>query len=312
MKIIFLGSPLFSVNVLKQLLSDGNHTVLAAVCQPDKKGNRNKMTSCEVKKFAIDNGIPVFDWENINDHVEKLKSIGSDVLVTAAYGQMLSQNVLNVAKYGVINVHGSLLPKLRGASPVQRAVMEGWNETGVTIVKSVLKMDAGPYLSQAKVEILPTDTADSVFDKMAVVGGRLLAETLTELEEGRATYTEQDLNEVTFCKKIKAQEEKIDWTQPANVVSARIRGLSSNPSAYTYFGGKRFKVFNCVLADGNQSDKRAGEITYTKKQLLVTCGDGNTLSLTDVQAAEGKRMRAADFLNGLKARPDAFSDEEGL
>lgn len=308
MKIVFLGSPLFSVNVLKQILADRNHVVSAVVCQPDKKGNRNKIVSCDVKKFALANGICVFDWDNVNEHVDELKKIGADALVTAAYGQMLSQQVLDVAKYGVINVHGSLLPKLRGASPVQRAIMQGWSETGVTIVKSVLKMDAGPYYAQEKIEILPTDTADVVFEKMAMVGGRLLAKTLTDLQDGNAVLTEQDAAQVTFCKKIKAEEEKIDWSCPAAAVSAVIRGLSSNPAAYTYFGGKRIKIFNCIEADGVALTKSAGEIVYEKKRLLVACGDGNFLSLTDVQAADGKRMKTTDFLNGLKSRPSAFDD----
>lgn len=311
MKVILLGAPNFAVNVLKELLKS-HHQVIGVVCQPDKKGNRNKLTPCAVKTFSKSQNLQVYDWEDINqaENVQKLQSLNPDVLVTAAYGQMLKIPVLELAPHGVINVHGSLLPKLRGASPVQHAIIEGETVTGVTIVKSVLKMDAGPLLLQASTEILPTDTADLLFDKLSVLGGELLVQALTLLEQGKAVFLEQDQSQVTFCKKIKATDEKIDWTLPATQVSAFIRGLSSNPGAFSYFGDKRIKIYNCVLASPPTEKKgAAGEIFYTKKQLFVFCGDGQALSITDLQLAESKRMRTVDFLNGLKTKPQSFSIE---
>jgi len=312
MKVIFLGAPLFAVNVLKEILNS-NHKVVGVVCQPDKKGNRNKMTPCEVKTFAQQNGLPVFDWAKINDepNVETLHSLNADVMVTAAYGQMLSQQVLDVTPNGVINVHGSILPKLRGASPIQHAIIDGEKTTGVTIVKSVLKMDAGDILLQEETEISTTDTADDLFSRLSVMGGKLLVKALTQLENNEIQFRPQEEKLVTFCKKIKAEQEIIDWQQNAHDVSCLIRGLSSNPGAYTYLGGKRLKVYNCIQVDAPVDRVgNAGEIIYTKKQMYVFCGDGKTLSLTDVQMAESKRMRIADFLNGLKVRPEAFDKRE--
>ena len=312
MKVIFLGAPLFAVNVLRELLA-GSHQVVGVVCQPDKKGNRNKMTPCDVKIFAQQNDLPVFDWANINEeqNLRTLASLDADVMVTAAYGQMLSQQVLDLTPHGVINVHGSLLPKLRGASPVQRAIIDGETSTGISIVKTVLKMDAGPVLMQARTEISSTDTADDLFLRLSQMGGKLLCQALTALQEGRAEFTEQDAQQVTFCKKIKAEQELIDWSQSAFAVSCLIRGLSSNPGAYTYLGGKRLKIYNCTLSEPpTTAQGNAGEIVYTKKQMYVYCGDGKTLSITDLQMAESKRMRISDFLNGLKVRPDAFDKQE--
>ena len=310
MKVIFLGAPLFAVNVLKEILNS-QHQVVGVVCQPDKKGNRNKMTPCDVKTFALLNDIPVFDWANINEqqNVNTLKELNADVMVTAAYGQMLSQEVLDITKYGVINVHGSLLPHYRGASPIQSAIIDGQQSTGVTIVKSVLKMDAGPILAKVETPIANNDTADDLFLRLSVMGGKLMVKVLDDLQNDKIEFVPQDEQKVTFCKKIKAEQEKIDWQKDAVKVSCLIRGLSSNPGAYTYLGGKRLKIYNAVIVD-NPIDqvKNAGQIVYTKKQMYVFCGDGKVLSLTDLQMAESKRMRTADFLNGLKVRLDSFDD----
>lgn len=310
MKVIFLGAPLFAVNVLKEILNS-QHQVVGVVCQPDKKGNRNKMTPCDVKAFALLNDIPVFDWANINEqqNVNTLKKLDADVMVTAAYGQMLSQEVLDITKYGVINVHGSLLPHYRGASPIQSAIIDGHKTTGITIVKSVLKMDAGPILAQSQIDIANTDTADDLFLRLSVMGGKLMVKVLDDLQQNAVEYLPQDEQQVTFCKKIKAEKEKISWQDDAFKVSCLIRGLSSNPGAYTYLGGKRLKIYNAIEVD-NPIDqvKSAGQIIYTKKQMYVFCGDGKVLSLTDLQMAESKRMRTVDFLNGLKVRLDSFDD----
>ncbi|MBR5250604.1 MAG: methionyl-tRNA formyltransferase [Clostridia bacterium] len=310
MKVIFLGAPLFAVNVLKEILNS-QHQVVGVVCQPDKKGNRNKMTPCDVKTFALLNDIPVFDWANINEqqNVNTLKELNADVMVTAAYGQMLSQEVLDITKYGVINVHGSLLPHYRGASPIQSAIIDGQQSTGVTIVKSVLKMDAGPILAKVETPIANNDTTDDLFLRLSVMGGKLMVKVLDDLQNDKIEFVPQDEQKVTFCKKIKAEQEKIDWQKDAVKVSCLIRGLSSNPGAYTYLGGKRLKIYNAVIVD-NPIDqvKNAGQIVYTKKQMYVFCGDGKVLSLTDLQMAESKRMRTVDFLNGLKVRLDSFDD----
>lgn len=307
MKIVFMGTPEFGRIVLERLL-DSDNTVLCVVCQPDKLGNRNKLKQCEVKSFALSKDIAVYDWQNVSeDGVETLKTLGADVFVTAAYGQMLSEEILSVAPHGVINVHGSLLPKYRGASPIQRAVMDGLTTTGVTIVKTALKMDAGDIVAQATAEILPSDTADDMFLKLAKLGGDLLVKTLDDIKTGKATFTPQDEKQVTLCKKIKAEEEIIDWSMPADKLSCKIRGLSSVPAAYSVLNGKRFKVYNCRVFSGDIGQPlKEGEIHYEKKQMIVGCGNGTLLALTDVQAAEGKRMAICDFLNGLKNRPQKF------
>ncbi len=300
MKIIFLGTPKFAATVLDAIMMS-RHEVLCAVTQPDTvKGKKNVYSP--LKSYCLSKGLTVFDWQNINESgIEVLKNYKADIMVTAAYGQMLSQSVLNINRYGVINVHGSLLPLLRGASPVQSALVLGLEQTGVTIAKTALKMDSGDIIMQAAAKISDTDTADSLFDKLAVLGGDLLVKALNAIEDNTATFTPQDFQLATYCKKIKASDEKIDFSLSSKEVSCLIRGLSSNPGAYTFFNGKRLKIYNCIQIK-TEEDLKAGQLLYTKKELIIGCGTG-AISVTDLQLSESKRMKTADFLNGIKTRP---------
>ncbi|HBT16695.1 MAG TPA: methionyl-tRNA formyltransferase, partial [Firmicutes bacterium] len=300
MKIIFLGTPAFAATVLDAVINS-SHEVLCAVTQPDTvKGKKNVYSP--LKSYCLKKGLTVYDWKNINKSgIEALKNYNADIMVTAAYGQMLSQSVLDITKHGVINVHGSVLPLFRGASPIQSAIIEGKEETGITIAQTALKMDSGDIIMQATTKIEKTDTADSLFEKLAVLGGDLLVKALNAIEGNFATFIPQNHQQATYCKKIKASDEKIEFSQPAQNVSCFIRGLSSNPGAYTFFNGKRLKIYNCFQTQTEQNLK-AGQLFYTKKELIIGCGIG-AISVIDLQLSESKRMKTADFLNGLKNRP---------
>ncbi len=300
MKLIFLGTPDFGVPALEKIIAAG-HEVAAAVCQPDKAGSRGKTEFCPVKKCALQHGIPVYQFERISrDGVQTLKEIAPDIMVTAAYGQILSQEVIDIAPHGIINIHGSLLPDLRGAAPIQYAVLKGYTETGITILKTVRKVDAGDIILQKKLTISPDETCGRLFDRMAQLGAEAVAEALELIEKGNAVYTAQDEEKVTFSAKITAEEEKIDWTKPREEIRRLVRALSPSPAAWTMWEGKRLKIYAVSPCNADCGGFSAGEVAECgKKSLAVMCGDG-ALYITELQAENGKRMDAASFLNGRK------------
>lgn len=308
MKIVFFGTPNFAIPTLQSLI-DSKHTVLAVVTQPDKPVGRNgKVVFSPVKTLALKHNIPVLQYEKIRrDGVEELKSLNADVFVTAAYGQILSKDILEASKFGVFNVHGSLLPKYRGAAPIQWAIINGEKTTGITILKSDVGMDDGNIILTKSVDIKDGETAGELFDRLKVVGAECLMEALAQLENGTITYTPQNHSEATTCKMLKKELCKIDFNKTTNEIINLILGLNPWPVAEIYFKEGRFKVYKAQNANEkiksfniNPNAKNGEVVVASPKQGLIIKCDNGFVELTSIQAENGKIMDAKSLLNGKK------------
>lgn len=299
MRVVFLGTPDFGVLALEKIME--HHTVVGCVCQPDKIGARGKIEYCAVKKFALSHNLPLFQFEKISrDGVETLKDLAPDIMVTAAYGQILSQEVIDIAPHGIINIHGSLLPKLRGAAPIQYAVLMGLEQTGVTILNTVRKVDAGEMILQKAIDILPYETNGELFERLSLLGADAVVEALQLIETGKAVYTPQVEEEATFCSKITAEREQIDWNKSSTELINLVRALNPSPAAWTTVSGKRLKIYALRPCD-NQFNGKPGEVVECgKKSLAIMCGDGKAVYVKELQAENAKRMDVVSFLNGRK------------
>ncbi|MCH5156275.1 MAG: methionyl-tRNA formyltransferase [Clostridiales bacterium] len=298
MRVIFLGTPDFGVPALNSIMQ--HHTVVGCVCQPDKPSARGKIEYCAVKKFALAHDLPLFQFEKVSrDGVQTLKDLAPDIMVTAAYGQILSQEVIDIALHGIINIHGSLLPKLRGAAPIQYAVLMGLKQTGITILNTVKRVDAGDIILQKPLDILPYETNGELFERMSMLGAQAVVEALHLIETGKAVYTPQVEEEATFCSKITTEQEQIDWSKPREEIINLVRALNPSPATWTTVSGKRLKIYALRPCD-TQFNGRAGEVVECgKKSLIVMCGNG-AVFVTELQAENAKRMDIASFLNGRK------------
>lgn len=313
MNIIFMGTPDFAVNTLHALVEAG-HNVVLAVTQPDRpKGRGGEMTPPAVKVAAEELGIMVYQPESVKDPgvIAELKEINADIFVVAAFGQILPKELLETPKYGCINVHASLLPKYRGAAPIQWAILNGDAYTGVTIMQMGEGLDDGDIIMQEKVEISAEETGGSLFDKLAVVGGNLCCMALTAIEHGVAERVPQDGAKATKVGMIKKELGKIDFTRPAEEICRYVRGLNPWPSTFTQFGGRTLKIWKAEEApltrgliknesiNGRPADQVApGTVVYADdNQMVVMTGDGY-LSLKEVQLEGKRRMEIADFLHG--------------
>ena len=299
MKVVFLGTPDFGVPALEQITQ--KHDVVACVCQPDKVGARGKTEFCAVKKFALAHNIPVYQFEKISrDGVETLKNLAPDIMVTAAYGQILSQEVIDIAPHGIINIHGSLLPDLRGAAPIQYAVLLGYKTTGVTILQTVRKVDAGDMIVKKSLEILPYETNGELFERISQLGAEAIIEALELIESGKAVFTPQDECLVTFSGKITAEMEQIDWTKSSTDLINLVRALNPSPVAWTTWGGKRLKIHALRPCEGEFAGVPGQVVQCTKKSVAIMCGDGKAVHITRLQAENSKAMDINAFLCGKK------------
>ena len=299
MKVIFLGTPDFGIPALQAIME--HHQLLACVCQPDKVGTRGRTEFCAVKKFALQHNIPLYQFEKVSrDGVQILKDLAPDIMVTAAYGQILSQEVIDIAPYGIINIHGSLLPELRGAAPIQYAVLLGLEKTGVTILNTVRKVDAGPTIVKKSLDILPFETNGQLFERLSVLGAEAVIEALDLIEKGQAVYTEQDEELATFTGKITAEQERIDWSKSSTDIINLVRALNPSPIAWTTWQGKRLKIHELRPCD-LQFDGVPGQVVLcTKKQLAVMCGDNKAVYITVLQAENSKCMPTTAFCCGKR------------
>ncbi len=297
MNIIFLGTPDFGVPALNAIMQ--RHNVAACVCQPDKVGARGKVEYCAVKKFALQHNLPLYQFERISrDGAETLKSLNPDIMVTAAYGQILSQQIIDIAPHGIINIHGSLLPKLRGAAPIQYAVLQGLNKTGITILNTVRQVDAGEIILQKSLEIAPYETNGQLFERMSALGAEAVVEALDLIEQGKAVYTPQNDDEATFSCKITAEQEQINWSLPSNELINLVRALNPSPVAWTTWRGNRLKIHALRPCETGYCGKAGQVVELTKKRLAVMCGDGKSVYITEIQAPNAKRMDIVSFLCG--------------
>lgn len=296
MKIVFLGTPVFAVNALTAI--HAKHEIVAVVTQPDKAGNRGKIVSPPVKTKAEELGLLVFQFDNINnDGVEVLQKLKPDVMITAAYGQLLSDKILSIATHGTLNIHASLLPKYRGASPINSVLINGEKQTGVTIMRTVKKMDAGDILLSKVFPLNNNINAGELTEKLSQLGAEAILSALELIEKGRATYMPQDETQATFCKKITAKTEKIDWLKSANEIHNLIRGLNPTPCAWTMLNGKRLKIVDSEVS--TTAGEKAVVIECKKQGITIGCGD-SSVTIKTLQYEGGKVMSAADFVNGRR------------
>lgn len=294
-----MGTPDYAVGALKEIIKAG-HEVVLAVTQPDKpKGRGNAMQYPPVKECALANGIEVFQPDRIKEdaNVEYLKKYAPDIIVVAAFGQILSKSILDLPKYGCVNIHASLLPKYRGAAPIQWAVINGDEITGVTMMRMDVGIDTGDMIAKREVRIAEDETGGSLFDKLSEAGAKLCVETIKMLEEGTATFTPQNNEASTHTSMITKELGDIDWKKSAAEIERLIRGLNPWPSAYTHLNNKTFKIWKAAVVDKQAESQPGTVIEVGKNKLVVQTGEG-ALSLLEVQLEGKKRMDTGAFLRG--------------
>lgn len=298
MRIVFMGTPDFAVPSLEALLE--KHEVVLVITQPDKpKGRGKKMVFSPVKECALAHNIPVLQPEKVKDpaFIEELRTYAPDLIAVAAFGQILTEPILEMPQYGCINVHGSLLPKYRGAAPMQWAIIDGEKMTGITTMYMAKGLDSGDMLLKGEVEITPTDTFQDVHDKMAATGAKLLLETLDGLEKGTITRVEQNHEEATYAPMITKETGHIDWSKNGADIINLMRGLDPAPAAYTEYEGEVLKLFWAEKTEETKDVPCGTIISVTKKGFSVQCGDG-AIFIKELQARGGKRMAADAYLRG--------------
>lgn len=299
--IIFMGTPDFSVPILEALANHPDYQILAVVTQPDKPiGRKKTLMPSPVKVAAQALNLPVYQPEKIakSTELQELINLAPDLIVTAAFGQFLPKKLLAAARIMPVNVHGSLLPQYRGGAPIQRAIMNGDTETGVTIMQMVSKMDAGDMFSQVKVPILPTDTNADVFGKLSLAGRDLLLETLPKIINGTIVKVPQDEEKVTIAPNIAPEEEHLDLNLTAQQLTNKVRALNPDPVAYLNLNGERIKIWNSYAADLSTSLDPGSVVKADKKNLWLAAGSGSVWAISELQPAGKKKMPISAYMNG--------------
>ena len=298
LRVVFMGTPEFSLPVLSSL--NENCNVVGVVCQPDKPSNRGEVKLSPIKQYAVDNNIPIYQPVSVKNEYKRILELKPDIIITCAYGQIIPKEILDYPKYGCINVHASLLPKLRGGAPIHKAIIDGYKETGITIMKMSLKMDAGDIISQSKIEILDTDTVGVLHDKLSVLARDLLISTLPDIINNNINPIKQDESEVTYAWNIKREDEKIDFNKTTREIYNQIRGLNPYPGAYSILNGKIIKIWT----------SRVGNVYYSEDilngQIVKLYSDGigiktsnGEIVITELQLEGKRRMKANEFINGV-------------
>ncbi len=301
MKIVFMGTPDFSVGTLEKIVAAG-HEVACVVTQPDKPRGRGKeMQPTPVKVAALQHELPVYQPKRVRDPeaVEKIRSYEPDVIVVVAFGQIIPQQILDIPRYGCINVHASLLPKYRGAAPIQWAVLDGEKVSGVTIMRMDAGLDTGDMIAKVEVPLDESETAGTLFDKLSTAGAKLLVQTLPSLADGTAVYEKQPEESPTpYARMIKKQDGEINWARSAEEIERWIRGMSPWPSAYTHLGNKTLKIWTAKAEEGQKNCAPGTVLEAGKEGLVVSAGHG-ALRLLEIQLEGKKRMEAEAFLRGF-------------
>lgn len=303
MKVIFLGTPDFSVPTLKAIIKS-HHQLLAVVTQPDKPSGRGERLSYSpVKQVALENKLKVLQYDKIRlQGVDDLKRLAPDIMVTCAFGQILSQEIIDIAPHGIINVHASLLPKYRGAAPIQWSILNGDKETGVTIMQTEAGIDTGDIIAVEKTIISPEETAGELFDRLSFIGAELLVRTLDDIEQGTATFTPQDHSSATHVKMLKKSDGMLDFKNNCETLVNFVRGMNPWPCAYTFLHDKMLKVYKAEkVEDVDDSQYADGQIMFadSKNGLVVKCKNG-ALRLCVIQIEGKKRMKDTDFVIGQR------------
>ena len=300
-KIIYMGTPEFAVDPLEAIVKEG-YNVAACFTQPDKmKGRSGKPVPSPVKECAVKYDIPVFQPDRLrnSENAEIIKEMAPDMIIVAAYGQILPEEILNIPKYGCINIHASLLPKYRGAAPIEWCVINGEKETGVTTMFMAKGLDTGDMIEKAVTEIGESETAEELRARLTVMGAELIISTMDKILSGKYTRTPQNDEESNYAVMLKKEMGQIDWSLPAINIDRLVRGLRPWPTAFTTFQGKSLKIFKAAVLE-DDTDAAPGEvIVRTKKDFTVKCGSG-ALKILSVQPEGKKEMDSVAFLNGNK------------
>lgn len=301
MKIIFLGTPDFSVPSLQALI-DSPHEVLAVVTQPDKPAGRSgKLCFSPVKELALKYNIPVLQYKKIRfEGVRDLKDLAPDIMVTCAFGQILSKEIIDIAPHGIINVHASLLPLYRGAAPIQWSVINGDKQTGITIMQTEEGIDTGDIIKVEKTDIGNEETSEELFERLSVLGANALIKALDDIESGKAVFIKQNDELATHVKMLKKEDGLLNFNQNSETLRNFIRGMNSWPSAYTFLNGKLFKVFKGSIYSGDFNAPCGTVVLADNKNGLVVKTKDGALRLDVIQAEGGKKMTDTDYLIGHK------------
>lgn len=299
MKIVYMGTPDFAVEALEKLIEAG-HEITAVVTQPDRqKGRGKEVQYSPVKECALKHGITVFQPVKIKspESVEQLKTYGADIFVAAAFGQILSAEILDMPRYGCVNIHASLLPKYRGAAPIQWAIIDGEEKTGITIMQMNEGLDTGDILTQREVLIGPEETGESLFQKLSGIGAELIVETLELIERKETVPKAQDNELSSYARMLKKEDGRIDWSKSSEQVDRLIRGMNSWPSAYTVWNGKTIKIWKAAWNQSVHAYTPGTVVAVEKESISVACGEG-VIRVLELQLEGKKRMAVKDFLLG--------------
>lgn len=298
MRVVFMGTPDFAVPVLRGLID--NYEVVLVVSQPDRLvGRHQELVETPIKKVALEHNIPVFQPLKIRNEYEDILAVKPDIIVTCAYGQIIPKAILDYPRLGCINVHASLLPKLRGGAPIHKALIDGYSKTGITIMYMDEKMDNGDIISQREIEILDTDNLESLHDKLSVMGKELLLDTLPSIIEGTNSRIKQDESEVTFAYNIKREEEKIDFSKSSLEVFNLIRGLSPVPGACALLFDQEMKIYDSKILDKKYDKAACGEIVDVNREGIIVCTGNGSIVLTKIKPFGKKTMDAYSYVNGI-------------
>lgn len=298
-RVVFMGTPDFSVPVLEGLIDE--YQVVGVVSQPDRKvGRKQEVRFTPVKEVALRHHIPVLQPEKIKVDYQEIIDLEPDIIITCAYGQIIPKALLDYPKYGCINVHASLLPKLRGGAPIHKAIIEGYSETGITIMYMSEGMDEGDIISTSKTDILDSDTLESLHDRLRLMGRDLLLATLPDIIQGRITPIKQDPKEVTYAYNVAREEEYLDFHKSSRELFNQIRGLCPFPGSCCFLDDREFKIYGARIGDYDSSKNVAGEILHFYKDGIGVATRDKELVLLDLKPFGKKRMLASSFINGIK------------
>ena len=311
-KIIFMGTADFGGPVLEKL-ADSRENKIAVITQPDRpQGRGGKIFPTPVKRIALEKGLEVFQSENINDEesIKRIKEFNPDIILVVAYGQILSGHILNIPKMGCINIHGSLLPKYRGAAPINRAIINGEKETGITFMFMKEKVDAGEIIFQEKIYILPDETCGELYYRLSALSAETLPKLLEKVKSGKIERISQDNNLATFARKMSKEDGRIDWSDKGEKVYNLIRGTIPYPGAFTYYKGRKLKITRARFIDDYQDEADTGSVSpqpgrvikTEKDAILISTGDKGIIKILRMIPAGSKELTANQFVNGYKIK----------
>lgn len=297
MRIVFMGTPEFGATILKTLLT--KHEIVLVVTQPDKEVGRKKIIEYSpVKQVALEHGLKIYQPLNIRKEADEILKLDFDIIVTAAYGQIVGTNLLEYPKYKAINVHGSLLPKYRGGAPIQRAIINGEKTTGITIMYMAKKMDAGDIIAQKEIPIADDDTSDSLFKKLAELGAEMILPVLDNIEKGNIKPIKQDESLVSYAYNLTKEDEVIDFNKNATDIYNQIRGLASNPGAYFTIDDQIMKVYSSKISNIKHHENPGTIVDVQKDSFSIACGENTSITFTELKPQGKNLMSVKDYLNG--------------